>query len=119
MLALVEGNHWGWGSPEIIALLAIAVAGLAAFVDVERHPRRRWSTSTSSARARSSARASVAFIVSFAMLAMFFFLALYMQNIQGYSPLQAGVRFLPSTLVIIVWGRSPAAWPTGSARGSR
>ena len=40
----------------------------------------------------------VAFIVSFAMLAMFFFLALYMQNILGYSPLQAGVRFLPSTL---------------------
>jgi MFS family permease len=44
----------------------------------------------------------VAFIVSFAMLAMFFFLALYMQNIKGYSPLQAGVRFLPSTVVIIV-----------------
>ena len=46
----------------------------------------------------------VAFIVSFAMLAMFFFLALYMQNIRGYSPLEAGVRFLPSTLVIIVVG---------------
>jgi MFS family permease len=46
----------------------------------------------------------VAFIVSFAMLAMFFFLALYMQNIKGYSPLQAGVRFLPSTVVIIVVG---------------
>jgi MFS family permease len=46
----------------------------------------------------------VAFIVSFAMLAMFFFIALYMQNIRGYSPLQAGVRFLPSTAVIIVIG---------------
>ena len=46
----------------------------------------------------------VAFIVSFAMLAMFFFLALYMQNIKGYSPLQAGVRFLPSTVVIILVG---------------
>jgi MFS family permease len=44
----------------------------------------------------------VAFIVSFAMLAMFFFLALYMQNILGYTPLEAGVRFLPSTLMIVV-----------------
>ena len=39
----------------------------------------------------------VAFIVSFAMLAMFFFIALYMQNLLGYSPVEAGVRFLPST----------------------
>jgi MFS family permease len=35
------------------------------------------------------------------MLAMFFFMALYMQNILHYSPLQAGLRFLPSTVVII------------------
>ena len=44
----------------------------------------------------------IAFVVSFAMLAMFFFMALYMQNILGYSPLEAGIRFLPSTVVIIV-----------------
>src|SRR5258705_13381598 len=46
----------------------------------------------------------VAFIVSFAMLATFFFLALYLQNVRGYSPLQAGVRFLPMTVVIIIGG---------------
>jgi MFS family permease len=44
----------------------------------------------------------VAFIVSFAMLAMFFFLAIYMQTIEGYTPLQAGIRFLPTTLCIIL-----------------
>ena len=44
----------------------------------------------------------IAFVVSFSMLAMFFFMALYMQNILGYSPLEAGIRFLPSTVVIIV-----------------
>ena len=43
----------------------------------------------------------VALIISFAMLGVFFFLALYMQNILGYSPLEAGVRFLPSTLMIV------------------
>ena len=43
----------------------------------------------------------VALIVSFSMLGVFFFLALYMQDILGYSPLEAGIRFLPSTLMIV------------------
>ena len=43
----------------------------------------------------------VALIISFAMLGVFFFLALYMQDILGYSPLEAGIRFLPSTLMIV------------------
>jgi MFS family permease len=37
------------------------------------------------------------------MLAQFFFLALYMQDILGYSPLEAGVRFLPATLMIVIF----------------
>jgi MFS family permease len=45
---------------------------------------------------------AVAFVVSFAMLAMFFFIALYMQNSLGYSAVEAGVRFLPSTLMIVL-----------------
>jgi MFS family permease len=36
------------------------------------------------------------------MFAMFFFTALYLQNILGYSPIEAGVRFLPSTLMIVL-----------------
>ena len=43
----------------------------------------------------------VALIITFAMMGVFFFLALYMQNILHYSPLEAGVRFLPSTLMIV------------------
>src|SRR3712207_7085561 len=47
---------------------------------------------------------AVGFIVSFAMLAMFFFTALYMQNMLGYSAVEAGVRFLPPTLVVELVG---------------
>ena len=45
---------------------------------------------------------TVAFIISFAMMGVFFFLALYMQNVLGYSALEAGIRFLPTTLIIMV-----------------
>jgi EmrB/QacA subfamily drug resistance transporter len=104
VLALVEGNSWGWGSAAIVALFVVAAGALAAFVFIERRVRVPM-VDFSFFRSRGFVGANlVAFIVSFAMLAMFFFLALYMQNIKGYSPLQAGVRFLPSTLVIIVVG---------------
>jgi EmrB/QacA subfamily drug resistance transporter len=101
VLALVEGNQWGWGSPEILALFGLAAVALTAFALVELHGRRPM-VEFEYFRSRSFLGANaVAFIVSFAMLAMFFFMALYMQNILGYSPLEAGIRFLPSTVVII------------------
>src|SRR3954463_8457408 len=101
VLALVEGNGWGWGSPEIVALLITAFVGLTAFVLVETHGKAPM-VQFEFFRSRSFLGANaVAFIVSFAMLAMFFFIALYMQNILHYSALEAGIRFLPSTVVII------------------
>jgi EmrB/QacA subfamily drug resistance transporter len=104
VLALVEGNSWGWGSPRILGLFATAAIGLVAFVLIELHSRYPM-VDFRFFRSRSFLGANiVAFIVSFAMLAFFFFIALYMQNIKGYSPLEAGVRFLPSTLVIMVAG---------------
>jgi MFS family permease len=42
--------------------------------------------------------------VTFAMFSQFFFLTLYMQNIMHWSPLQTGLRFLPSTILIIIFG---------------
>jgi EmrB/QacA subfamily drug resistance transporter len=102
VLALVEGNGWGWGSPRIVALLALSVAGLVSFVLVEqrtRFPMVEFSFLHSRTFVGTN---GIAFVVSFAMLAMFFFMALYMQNILGYSALEAGIRFLPATVVIIV-----------------
>jgi EmrB/QacA subfamily drug resistance transporter len=104
VLALVEGNAWGWGSARIVALLISSVVFLTAFAVIEvrsRYPMVDFEFFRSKSFLGSNL---VAFIVSFAMLAMFFFIALYMQNIRGYSPLEAGVRFLPSTLVIIIAG---------------
>jgi EmrB/QacA subfamily drug resistance transporter len=102
VLALVEGNAWGWGSTRIVALLVAAVAGLGTFALIEPRVREPM-VDFSLFKSRTFLGANfVAFIVSFAMFAMFFFTALYMQNILGYSAVQAGVRFLPSTLMIVL-----------------
>jgi len=104
VLALVEGNSWGWGSPAILGLLAVAALGLIAFVVAEIRSAEPM-VDFGFFRSKSFLGANlVAFIISFSMLAMFFFLALYMQNVKGYSPLETGVRFLPSTVVIIFAG---------------
>ena len=102
VLALIEGNSWGWGSPEIVSLLVTAAIGLVAFAIVEmrvREPMVEFALFRSKTFVGTNA---VAFIVSFAMLAIFFFTALYMQNILGYSAIEAGVRFLPATLMIVL-----------------
>jgi EmrB/QacA subfamily drug resistance transporter len=104
VLALVEGNSWGWGSPEIIGLFALSVAAIVAFVWIEaRSPSPIVDFSFFASREFVGANA-VAFMVTFAMFGMFFFIALYMQNVLGYSPLEAGVRFLPTTLLVMVAG---------------
>src|SRR4051794_8140548 len=103
ILALIEGNQWGWGSTQIVALLAATVVGFVAFVYIETH-RRVPMVDFAFFRSRTFLGANlVAIVISFAMLAQFFFLALYMQNILHFSALQAGVRFLPSTLMIVIF----------------
>jgi EmrB/QacA subfamily drug resistance transporter len=104
VLALVEGNSWHWGSPRILGLFAVAIVALAAFIAIERRVKAPM-IDFAFFRSRTSLGANlVGFIVTFAMFAQFFFVTIYMQNILHYSPLQTGLRFLPSTLVIIVMG---------------
>jgi EmrB/QacA subfamily drug resistance transporter len=102
VLALVEGNDWGWGSARVVGLLVLSAIGLVAFVVAERRIRFPMVEFGFFRTRQFVGTNGIAFVVSFAMLAMFFFMALYMQNILEYSPLQAGIRFLPSTVVIIV-----------------
>ncbi len=100
--ALVQGNEKGWGSTEIVSLLLAAAVLLAAFVLVERLQRRPM-LDLALFRCPSFAGASiVAFTLSSSFFAMFLYLTLYIQDVLGYSALQAGLRFLPSTLMSLI-----------------
>lgn len=104
VLAFIEANRWGWGSTRILGLFALAVVALAVFVIVELRVRTPMVDFEVFRSRQFVGASSVGFIVSFGMMAVFFFTALYMQNILGYTALEAGVRFLPMTLVLIVMG---------------
>ena len=104
VLALVEGHSLGWDSAGVLALFAVSILSLVAFAITERrvaHPMLDFSYF----RSRTFFGANlVAFLVTFAMFGMFLFIALYMQNVLGYSPFQAGIRFLPTTLIVMALG---------------
>jgi predicted MFS family arabinose efflux permease len=90
----------GWGSARTIGELAGALALLLAFV-VNEHRHRNPLAPLQIFRINGLASADFTQLVAFAgMLAMFFFLTLYMQNVLHYSPIQTGVAYLPVALLI-------------------
>ena len=101
-LGLVEAGDWGWGSLRVLGLFVLAAVALSVFAVVERRVKVPMVDFSFFASRTFLGANIVAFIVSFAMLGMFFFLTLYMQNILRYSPLETGIRFLPTTLMVIV-----------------
>jgi EmrB/QacA subfamily drug resistance transporter len=99
---IVKAQAYGWGSAHSLITFAIAIALLVAFVATEqrvRTPLMRLGIF----RIRSLAIADVALLfVSAGLFGMFYFASLYVQEILGYSPLKAGLAFLPVTGGIIL-----------------
>jgi EmrB/QacA subfamily drug resistance transporter len=114
---LIEGNTYGWSSGRIVTAFAVAAVALVGFVLLERHQRTPM-LDLSLFRNRTFAGANaVMLLVALAMFGVFFFVSLYMQNILGYSAVQAGAAFLPMTLLIVLI--APLAGKTSDRFGSR
>jgi EmrB/QacA subfamily drug resistance transporter len=102
VFALIQGNEKGWGSTRILGFLIGSVVLFALFLIAERRQRRPMLDLTLFRRPAFAGASIVAFAVSSSMFAMFLYLTLYIQDVLGYSPLQAGLRFLPITLLTFV-----------------
>jgi EmrB/QacA subfamily drug resistance transporter len=99
VFALIKGNDDGWGSTHIVFFLIASAVLLVLFVIVERHQQRPMLDLTLFAKPAFAGASIVAFAISASMFSMFLYLTLYIQDVLGYSPIQAGLRFLPVTLV--------------------
>ena len=100
MFALIRGNALGWASPAIVALFATAAVASAGFVIYElRIAAAPMADLRLFARRSFAATGFVAFAISATVIGVIIYLSLYVQNTLGYSPVQAGLRFLPLSLV--------------------
>jgi predicted MFS family arabinose efflux permease len=98
VLALVRGNDEGWGSSLIVSLFAAAAVLLGAFFAIERRVREPMLPLGLFRRRAFTGVQLAAFAVSGSMFALFLYLTLYLQSFLGYSPIDAGLRYLPITL---------------------
>jgi EmrB/QacA subfamily drug resistance transporter len=99
--AIVKAGEDGWGSAATLGFGALGVALLVAFVLVEtRHKDPLVRLGIFKTRSLSTSN-GVMLVVAGGMFSMFFFATLYVQEVLGYSPLKAGLAFLPFTVGII------------------
>ena len=111
VFGIVKAQTYGWGSARTIGLLA-AGGRAAGAVRRDREPGQGAADAScrSSASGRWRSADAAMLLVASAMFGMFFFASLYVQEILGYSPLKAGLAFLPVTVGIMVGaGHRPAA----------
>ena len=98
--AIVNGNDVGWTTARTLGLLVVAAALMVAFLVIESRvesplvPLRLF-------KLRNLATANLVGVLwSAAMFAWFFLSALYLQLVLDYTPLQVGLTFLPTTLIM-------------------
>ena len=100
--ALVGAQEAGWASTKTIGLFAVAAVLLVSFVIVESRAKAPL-VRLSIFKVRSLLTANIVmFLAMSGMFAMFFFNTLYIQDVLGYGPLEAGLAFLPFTAGVMV-----------------
>ena len=114
---LIEANTYGWGSARILGAFALAGVAILAFVLLERNQRAPMLPLELFRNPTYTGANLVILLVALAMFGVFFFVSLYMQNILGYSAVQAGAAFLPMTILIILI--APIAGRASDRIGSR
>ena len=100
--AFIEANNYGWTSTRIVSSFVIAAIGLSLFIVIELRARTPLLQLKFFRSGTFSGANMVGVIMSFAFFGVIFFLSLFMQEIQGYSPTQAGALQLPATLGIMI-----------------
>jgi EmrB/QacA subfamily drug resistance transporter len=102
IMALIESSSQGWTSALILGLFSGAAVCLAAFLLVEARVREPMLPLRLFANRVFSVANVAGLLLGFAMLGTFFFITQFLQSVQGYTPLESGLRTLPTTMGIFL-----------------
>lgn len=101
IFAFTQAEHEGWTSAQTLAVLAAAVTLLAAFVGIERRASEPL-LPFAIFRTRALSVANVGMVLfAGGIYALMFFLSPYLQLVLGYSPLEAGLAYIPLAMGLV------------------
>jgi DHA2 family methylenomycin A resistance protein-like MFS transporter len=101
-VGLIEGGRAGWTSPLVLVLLIAGAVLLVAFVGWERRTAHPMLPLTMFRNRTFATCTALVLLVGFGLIGMFFFLSLFLQNVQGYDALPAGLRLLPAVAAVML-----------------
>ncbi|APE35108.1 MFS transporter [Nocardia mangyaensis] len=115
--AATVGPDWGYTSPSVLALFALGGLAFAGFIVVERRARAPMLDLHYVRLPAVRSALVVAFAVYFGIFSIFFFTALYLQVMQGYSGARTATVFAPMAAAIVVGSLAAGYWV--ARRGAR
>jgi EmrB/QacA subfamily drug resistance transporter len=102
VFGLIKAQNWGWLAGRTLGVLLSGLAVVAVFVLIELRAAEPLLPMRLFANRTLAIGTAVVVIDFFALFGAVFFLSLYLQNVQGFSPVQTGVRTLPLSLTLMV-----------------
>ena len=102
VLALVQGNEWGWGSTQTIATFVIGLLALGLFAIVDEHVRQPMVEFGLFRNRPYLGATAAAFCLVGGWWSVIFYMPQYLQEVLGYSPVMSGIMVLPITAPMVV-----------------
>jgi len=98
--ALIEGHDKGWTSPLIVGSFALAAAAAVVFAAIESRTEQPM-VSVSLFRSRAFSGGTLTMMLwAFGIFGIYFFTSIYLQEILGFSPTEAGLAFVPMAVCL-------------------
>jgi len=101
--ALIEGNVSGWTAPRILGAFALAAVSAGIFLAIESRTANPMVDLKMFRSREFSGGSGTMMIWAFGVLGIYFFTSLYLQQTLGFSPVEAGLAFVPMALCVAVF----------------